>query len=123
LVSFGGAALLLSMLGIYGVLSYSVAARKQEIGMRMALGASRARVYGLTIAQAAVPVCIGLAAGLAASSAAGQYIGKFLYGIQTVDPLVIASVAVLFMAAAAAAALIPAHRAASVDPMEALRAE
>jgi predicted permease len=123
LISFGGAALLLAMLGIYGVLSYSVTARKQEIGVRMAIGATKGRVYALTLGQACAPVCIGLVAGLAASVIAGRGIRKFLYGVEVVDPLVMALVAGLFVMAAAAAAFLPARRAASIDPMEALRAE
>ncbi|HZO52866.1 MAG TPA: FtsX-like permease family protein, partial [Bryobacteraceae bacterium] len=123
LMSFGGAALLLAMLGIYGVLSYSVTSRKQEIGVRMAIGATKGGVYALTLAQACAPVSIGIAAGLAASVLAGRVIQKFLYGVEVMDPLVMALVTGLFVVAAAAAAFLPARRAASVDPMEALRAE
>ena len=123
LVAFGAAALLLAMLGIYGVLSYSVAARRQEIGVRMALGATRGDVYSLTMSQAGVPVALGLAAGLAASLATGQFLEKFLYGTRAVDPLVMATVALLFLLAAGGAAFVPARRAASVPPMDALRPE
>ena len=123
LMAFGIAALLLAMLGIHGVLSYSVAARKQEIGVRMALGATRSRVYALTLAEAGAPVFAGLATGLIASLLAGRVMRKFLHGIQVVDPLVILIVTGLFLVAAAAAAFLPARRAASVDPMDALRSE
>jgi predicted permease len=123
LISFGGAALLLAMLGIYGVLSYSIVTRKQEIGVRMALGATRRKIYSLTLGEAGTPVFTGLGAGLIASILAGRMIQKLLYGIQAVDPSVIVIVAALFLAAAASAALVPARRAASVDPMEALRSE
>jgi predicted permease len=123
LLAFGTAALLLSMLGIYGVLSHSVEARRQEIGVRMALGASRGSVYGLTMAQAAAPVIGGLAGGLFASLLAGRVIQKLLYGVQVVDPPVILAVTGLFLISAAGAALLPARRAASVDPMDALRAD
>ena len=123
LLSFGTAALLLAMLGIYGVLSYSTAARRQEIGVRMALGATRRGIYALTMGEAAAPVFAGLAAGLLASILAGRTIGKLLYGIRPVDAGVILIVAAVFLAAAGAAAFQPAHRAASVDPMEALRSE
>ena len=123
LAAFGTAALLLAMLGIYGVLSYSVAARKQEIGVRMALGATRRSVYAHTMGEAGAPVLAGLAAGLLASLMAGRFIQKFLYGIRVVDPGVIAAVAVLFLVSAALAAFLPARRAASVDPMEALRSD
>jgi predicted permease len=123
LLSFGVAALLLAMLGIYGVLTYSVATRKQEIGVRMALGATRQKIYSLTLAEAGAPVVAGLAGGFIASILGGRVIQSFLYGVQVVDPPVITAVAILFLAAALLAALIPARRAASVDPMEALRAE
>ena len=123
LAAFGIAALLLAMLGIYGVLSYSVATRRQEIGVRMALGARRSSVYVLTFGEAAVPIGAGIAAGLAASSAAGRAIRDLLYGVQVMEPAVIAMVVALFLSAAAVAAYVPARRAASVDPMDALRAE
>jgi ABC-type antimicrobial peptide transport system permease subunit len=111
------------MLGIYGVLSYSVTVRKQEIGVRMAMGATKASVYALTMSQVGTPVCIGLVAGLGASVLAGRAIRRVLYGVEVVDPLVLALVTGLFLLAAAAAAFLPARRAASVDPMEALRTE
>ena len=123
LVSFGAAALLLAMLGIYGVLSYSVETRKPEIGVRMALGATRGKVYALTFAEAATPVIAGVVTGLLASLLAGRAIRNLLYGTQLVDPPVILIVTALFLLSAAAAAFLPARRAASVDPMEALRAE
>jgi ABC-type antimicrobial peptide transport system permease subunit len=111
------------MLGIYGVLSYSVETRRQEIGVRMALGASRESIYGLTFREAAGPVVLGLGAGLLASVWAGQVIQKLLYGIRGVDPGVMGVVAGLFLAAALVAAFLPARRAASVEPMETLRSE
>jgi len=123
LLAFGTAALLLAMLGIYGVLSYSVAARKREIGVRMAVGATRIRICAPTLAEAGAPVVAGLAAGLIASLLAGRVIRKLLYGIQVVDPSVIGMVTGLFLMAAAVAAFLPALRTASVDPMDALRSE
>jgi predicted permease len=123
LAAFGTAALLLAMLGIYGVLSYSVVTRKQEIGVRMALGASRGSVYGLTMAEAGAPVIAGVLAGVTAGLMAGRLIQKLLYGIQVVDTGVIVAVSTLFLISAAAAAFLPARRAASVDPMDALRSE
>jgi predicted permease len=123
LLSFGAGALLLAMLGIYGVLSYSVVSRKQEIGVRMALGSTRARIYGLTFAEAGAPVFAGVAIGLAASLLAGRAIQSLLYETRAVDALVIVIVTGLFLLSAAAAAFLPARRAASVDPMEALRSE
>jgi predicted lysophospholipase L1 biosynthesis ABC-type transport system permease subunit len=123
LSGFGLAALLLAMLGIYGVLSYSVASRKQEIGVRMALGASRVQVCRLTIAAVGTPVAIGLAAGLGASIITARAIQKLLYGVHIIDAAVIAAVIGLFVLASALAAFLPARRAASVDPMEVLRSE
>jgi len=121
LMSFGIAALLLAMLGIYGVLSYSTAVRKQEIGLRMALGATRRKIYSLTMGEAGVPVFAGLAAGLVASTLAGHVIKGFVYDTQAVDLTVIVIVTALFLAAAVTAAFVPARRATRVDPMEALR--
>lgn len=115
--------MLLAMLGIYGVLSYSVATRKQEIGVRMALGSTRARIYALTFAEASAPVIAGVAIGLVASLLASRTVQSLLYDTQAVDPLVILIVTGLFLLSAAAAAFLPARRAASVDPMEALRSE
>lgn len=123
LMAFGVSALLLAMLGIYGVLSYSVAARKQEIGVRMALGATPAKIYALTVGAAGAPVLAGLATGLIASIAAGRVIQNLLYGTQLVDAQVMLTVASLFLVSAAAAAFLPARRAAAVDPMGALRSE
>lgn len=123
LASFGASALLLAMLGIYGVLSYSTAARRQEIGVRIALGATRRRVYALTIGNATVPVFGGIAAGLIANVLAGRSVRSLIYGVQTVDLWLMLFVIAIFLAAALAAAFVPARRAASVDPMEALRNE
>ena len=123
LLSFGTAALLLAMLGIYGVLSYSIITRKQEIGVRMALGATRMSIYALTLAEAGSAVVAGLGTGLLASLMTGRVIQKLLYGVQVVDPAVILIVTIVFLASAAAAAFVPARRAASIDPMDALRAE
>jgi predicted permease len=123
LIAFGIAALFLAMLGIYGVLSYAVATRKQEIGVRMALGATRSSVYSLVVAAAGRPVLAGIGGGLIAGVVAGRLIQKLLYGVQGVDTPVVLIVIVLFLVSAAAAAFVPSRRAASVDPMDALRSE
>ncbi|MBI4889878.1 MAG: ABC transporter permease, partial [Acidobacteria bacterium] len=123
LISFGASALALAMLGIYGMLSYAVAARRQEIGVRMALGATRAGVYRLAMGQAGWPVTAGLAGGLLLSVAAARLIESFLYGAGGMQAGVMAAVAGVFLLAAGVAAFVPARRAASIDPMEALRAE
>src|SRR5262245_6247414 len=123
LMAFGISALLLAMLGIYGVLSYSVVTRTQEIGVRVALGATRGRIYALTLAWAGAPVFVGLASGLFAGVLAGRLIQKLLYGTQVVDLQVILTATSLFLFGAASAAFLPARRAARVDPMVALRCE
>ena len=89
----------------------------------MALGVTRREIYSLTLGEAGTPVFAGLAAGVIASILAGRTIQKMLYGIRPVDASVILMVAALFLAAATAAAFLPARRAASVDPMEALRTD
>jgi len=89
----------------------------------MALGATHGRVYAFTLGEASTPVFAGLVTGLIASLLAGRFIQKLLYGIQVVDPAVILMVTGLFLLAASAAAFLPARRAASVDPMDALRSE
>ena len=122
-VSAVGIALLLAMLGIYGILSYSVVTRTQEIGVRIALGASRRKIYALTLGEAGTPVFVGLATGLLAGVVAGRFIQKLLYGTQVIDLQVILTATSLFLFGAAAAAFVPARRAARVDPMVALRYE
>ncbi len=117
MMAFGFAALLLAMLGIYGVLSYSVAARKQEIGVRMALGASRGSVYRLTFGEVGAPVISGLVAGVTASVMVGRVIRASLYGVDAVEPVVIAAVIAILVMSAAVAAFVPARRAASVHPV------
>ena len=123
LMAFGISALLLAMLGIYGVLSYSVVTRTQEIGVRVALGATRGRIYALTLAWAGAPVFVGLASGLLAGVLAGRLIQKLLYGAQVIDLEVILTATSLFLFGAASAAFLPARRAARVDPLVALRCE
>jgi predicted permease len=123
LIAFGAAALMLAMLGIYAVLSYAVAGRTQEIGVRMALGATRKTIFALAFGESSAPVIGGLVAGLATGAVAARAVQKLLYGVEPLDWLVIVSIAVLFVVSAAAAAFVPARRAASIDPMKALRAD
>ena len=123
LLSFGIAALLLAMLGIYGVLSYSTEMRKQEIGMRMAFGATRRKIYALTLGEAGLPVLGGLVSGLLVSILASSLLRSQLYEIQGVSASMMFSLAALFLAAAAIAAFVPARRAASFDPTSVLRHE
>lgn len=123
LLLFGAAALLLAMLGIYGVLSYAIAGRKREIGVRMALGATRQGIYALAMQEAVLPVAGGLLAGWAASIGVGRIVRSLLYGVGAADVEVSLAVAALFLLAAGVAAFVPARRAASVDPIAALRTE
>lgn len=123
LVAFGVSALLLAMLGVYGVLTYSVAARRQEIGLRMALGATSQRIYSLTFREAGRPLAAGVGLGLAASVLGQMVVLKTVYGIQGVHPLVIFGVMSLLVVSAGVAAFPALRRAASVDPMTTLRAD
>lgn len=119
--SFGGMALLLAAIGIYGLLAYAVTLRRREIGIRMALGSSRARVTRLVLRQASQLVALGLIPGIAGAWAAGHAVRSFLFGVKTVDPVSIGTSAAVLALAAGIAAAIPAWRAARVDPMEVLR--
>ncbi|HVH85671.1 MAG TPA: ABC transporter permease [Terriglobales bacterium] len=121
--SFAAVALLLSIVGLYGVIAYSVSQRTREIGVRMALGAQRSTVYGLVMKEAAWLIAIGLAAGLAGSLAAATLIRNLLFGTKSWDPTTLVIVAVTLAGPALGASFFPAHRAASVNPANALRAE
>jgi predicted permease len=113
----------LAAIGIYGLAAYNVSQRTREIGVRVALGALRRQVMQLIVAGAALPVVIGAVLGLLASSLATSLLVGMLYGVQPLDPISFAGGAVIFIAVAALASLMPARRAASVNPVEALRAE
>jgi predicted permease len=123
LSSFGAAALFLALLGVYGVQAYSVSLRRQEFGIRIALGSGKGALVGLVLAQAAFPVLGGLGAGLAIALIALRWVRSLLYQTAVVDPLAIGGSVLLLLAAAAIAAIVPARRAASTDPMRALRTE
>ena len=120
---FGLTALLLAGLGIYGVVSYSVAQRTNEMGIRMALGAPLAGIRSLILRQSLPPVAVGLAAGVLASLGLSRLLSSLLFGVGAGDPLTIAAVVVLLVAVAIAAAYLPARRATRVDPITALRYE
>jgi predicted permease len=121
--AFGAAALLLALLGIYGTLSYSVEARTQEVGIRMALGATRESVYRLMLGTIILPVTLGLALGCLASLSIGRTLKSLLYGTSSTDIAVILPVLLLFTLASAIATFLPCRRASVIEPMEALRSE
>lgn len=120
---FAGIALMLAAIGIYGVMSYSVSARTQEIGVRMAMGAERMDVIRLVLLQVARLVCLGIAIGVALLLAVGRALSGLLYGVTSSDPLTIAVVSMTLAGVALAAGWVPAWRASRVNPIQALRYE
>jgi macrolide transport system ATP-binding/permease protein len=120
---FAAIALILGVVGLYGVVAYSVSRRTREIGVRMALGAQRGTVYALVMRQAGRLTLLGVGLGLACSLGTSLLMEKLLFGIKAWDAGTLAGVALLLGCAAMAASFLPAHRAASVNPTEALRAE
>jgi predicted permease len=120
---FGLLALVLACVGLYGVTAYGVAQRKGEIGLRMALGAERAHVVRMVVQGVMVQIGVGLLVGIPVALGAGHALAHQLFGVRSYDPLVLGGAAVVLGIAALLAGLMPAMRAASIDPMEALRAE
>jgi ABC-type antimicrobial peptide transport system permease subunit len=120
---FGVLALILAIVGIYGVISYTTRQRTHEIGIRMALGAGKAAIFGQVLKQGLRLTLIGLTVGLAASLFLTRFLRNMLFGVGTTDVPTFATVAILLCVVAMAACYLPARRAASVDPMQALRTE
>jgi len=120
---FGGLALVLASIGLYGITAYSVARRTSEIGVRTALGATRAQVVQLILGSALRQAGVGIALGIPAALAAGRLLAGQLYGVKTSDPLILGGAAVILGLCAAVAGAIPAARASTVDPVQALRTD
>jgi putative ABC transport system permease protein len=120
---FAGLGLLLAAIGLFGVLSYTVARRTSEIGLRMALGAQRANVVGAVVRSALLTAVVGLALGLAGSLALARLLASSLFGVQPTDPATLGTVSAVVLVVALLASYVPARRAACVDPVSALRTE
>jgi ABC-type antimicrobial peptide transport system permease subunit len=120
---FGGLALVLACMGVYGVLSYAVLRRTREIGIRLAIGARRGSVVWLVVRETALLIVIALTIGIPVVLAVAQYVKAQLFEVTPADPLAISAAAGILVAVGALAAFLPARRASHVDPMTALRCE
>ncbi len=123
LVAFSALALLLACVGVYGVVSYIVSQRRAEIGIRMALGASRSSIFSVVSKQVAVATGLGVVAGCAAALVLTSFMGAILHEVRPADPLTFASVPLVLFATALAGSFVPALRAARVNPVATLRSE
>jgi putative ABC transport system permease protein len=121
--AFAGAALLMAIVGIYGVISYSVSQRTREFGLRMALGAQAGDTMRLVVGRSMMLVMAGLALGLVGAIATTRVLSGMLHGVSALDPLVFVGVSVVLIATAFLACVLPARRAAAIDPIDALRVE
>jgi ABC-type antimicrobial peptide transport system permease subunit len=122
-MTFAVLALLLAMVGVFGVLSYGVQQRTREFGVRIALGASAATILKMVLANAARVIGAGALIGLVLAALLAQSIATFLFGVEPLDPLTFAAVVIVLGATAAVASLIPAYRASRIDPVVAFRSE
>ncbi len=120
---FAAVALLLAIVGLYGVVAYTVAQRTHEIGVRIALGAQREDIRALVVRNGLVPVILGVALGLVGILASIRVLDSLLYGMSALDPSLIAGLSVMLVLVTAAACYVPARRASSVDPVLALTHE
>ena len=123
LLLFAVSALLLAGLGVYGVITYSVVQRQREIGLRLALGAQRQNIYRLVLRDGLAPVLGGALVGVAFAFAFARVVGSLLFQVSPYNSVIATSAVCVLLAVGIAACLLPARRAASVDPMEALRRE
>jgi len=123
LASFAVLALVLALVGVYGVMSYAVARRTQELGIRMALGASTGSVVGMVVRQGMGTIALALVIGLALSVLATRMLVSLLFGVHALDPITFATVPVVLGTVALIACYVPARRASRIDPVSALRAE
>ena len=120
---FAALALTLAVIGLYGTVAYGVARRRSEIGIRLALGAARSRVLGMVLGDAGRLVLFGVVAGVATALGTTRLLKSFLYGLTATDVKIMAGSAFVLAAAAVLASLVPAWRAAALDPTETLREE
>ena|SRR5205807_7261445 len=120
---FAGVALLLAAIGLYGVIAYTISQRTREIGVRMALGATRSNVLGLVLRQGMLLAVIGVALGLVGALGMTRVLTNLLYGVKPTDPVTFVAVSLVLLLVSLAACWLPARRAARVDPVEALRHE
>jgi ABC-type antimicrobial peptide transport system permease subunit len=120
---FGALAILLAAIGLYGVMSYAVARRTNEIGIRLALGARSSNVIAMVLGEAALLIAIGGVAGGAAAYAATRLVKTFLFGLAPLDPLAFGGAAALLLVVAALSGYLPSRRASKIDPVVALRYE
>jgi putative ABC transport system permease protein len=123
LVSFAGLAVLLAVVGIYGVVGFNVEQRTHEISVRMALGAARSSVLSLIVRQESLPIVIGVVVGLAGALAVGRAMRRLLFNVAPTDPVTFIAIPILLAVVALVACLVPARRALTVEPATALRAE
>ena len=115
--------MILAAIGVHGLLSYNVAQRRQEIGIRMALGAARQDVRRLVVSQTLWPTLIGIAVGVAAAAALTRFVASMVYGVTPLDPTTFGACVIVLVGVALAATWMPARRAARIDPLVALRYE